>query len=95
MGKTLALCAPGVEELARKRGGRLDFGDHVLGPEHERDRAVAGGLLGFALGRSQATIADRDQRALGATADRVGALEQRRHAGADRPGHIRRANFRR
>ena len=83
MGEALALCAPGVEEFARERRARLDFGDHVIGAEHERDGAVAGGLLGLAFGRGEAAIANRDQRAFRATADGVGALQNRGHAGAD------------
>ncbi len=83
MRKALALRAPGIEELARERGARLDFRDHVIGTEHERDCAVAGGLLGLAFGRCEATITNRDERAFRSAADRIGALQQRRHAGAD------------
>src|ERR1700723_1154154 len=93
MRKTLALCAPSVEELARERSARLDFGDHVVSAEHEGDRAVAGGLLGFALGRGETAITDRDERAFRAATDSVGTLQNRRHSSADRPGHIGRANF--
>ena len=85
MRKTLALRAPGVEELARERGARLDFRDHVVRTEHEGDCAVAGGLLGFALGRCQAAITDRDERALRAAADRIGALQHRRHPARTEP----------
>ena len=93
MREALARRAPGVEELARERGARLDLRDHVVRAEHECDGAVAAGLLGLALGRGEPAIADRDQRALRAAADGVGALQQRGHAGAHRAGQIRRANL--
>ncbi len=73
--EALALCAPGVEELARERCARFDFGDYVVSAEHEGDRAVAGGLLGFALGRGETAITDRDERAFCAATHCVGALQ--------------------
>ena len=95
MRKSLALRAPTVEELARERGGRLDFGNHVFRSEHERDRAVTGRLLGFALGRCQTAIANRHQRALRTAADRIGALQQSRHARAHRARQVSCANLQR
>ena len=74
MGKTLAIRAPSVEELACERCARLDFCDHIFRAEHERHRAVAGGLLGLALGRGEPAIADCHERAFGAATDRIAIL---------------------
>ena len=85
--------APGIENLARHRSGRLDFSDHVVIAKDECRGGIAVGLLGLAFGSGEAAISHRDDGLLRAGFNGVGGLQHRGEAGADRAGAISRADL--
>ncbi len=92
-GELLARGTPSIVVFARERRARLDLRDHVFVAEEKRRSAVAVGLLGLALWRTQAAVGNRHGRLSAGRGDGVRRLQHRRQAGANRAGRIRRANL--